>query len=176
MALRQYAALSDTSEYDAILEHLQPVNSFSGKEMDVQGMPYSNVKYCFRLFGKIDSWEVVQSLFEIAFDVTEEEFWGVPLSEFFSAKKYLIRAFEAAANAEAKNLSGNPTDEHLWLMAGADRLKPLGDILPLVQLGKQFGQYPFDLGRKPYGEVISLLIASKVQGEVEQEFMKLKTK
>ena len=58
-------------------------------------------------------------------------------------------------------------------MAGADRLKPYNDTLPLVQLGKLFGQYPFYLGRKPYGEIFSLLAQTKTQNEVENDYQKL---
>lgn len=173
ITLKEYAELEDASAYD-VLEHMDPANNFVGKQMNIQAMPYANVKYCFRLFGKVDKWEVVRSLFEISFDVNEQSFWSAPVTEFFAARKYLIRSFSDAAAAEARNMASPSTEEHLWQMAGADRLKSFGDILPLVSLGKQLGQYPFELGRKPYGEIMNLLIAMKVQGEVEQEYMKFK--
>lgn len=173
ITLREFSNLKDAQEY-TMLDYLNAENKFAGKSMNIHAMPYINVKHCFKLFGKIDSWEVVQSLFEICFDVSIEQFWNAQVSEFFTAKKYMLRAFEDAAKAEAKQFSGKSEEDHLWMMAGADRLKPLSDTLPLIQLGKQLGQYPFDLGRKPYGEIMNLLISMKVQGEVEYKYQKLK--
>lgn len=173
LQLKQYARLKDSSMYDVILEHVQPVNSFQGKKMNVNQMPYSNVKYCLRLLQNVNTWEGIYQLFEICFDVPEAKFWKGKVLEFFQAKKFITDSFKAIIANEEKQLASQSTDEHLWRMAGADGLKPFNDTLPLVQLGKLFGQYPFDLGRKPYSEVFSLLVQIKKQNEVESEYQKL---
>jgi len=174
ITLKQYSELPDASEYDAVLEHLNPINSFAGKSMDVNKMPYANVKYCIKQLGKVSNWQMVQQLFEICFDADENAFWGAGVIEFYQARKYMIRELERVVTTEYKAMASPNSDEHLWLMAGADRLRPYSDTLPLVNLAKQFGMYPYDLGRKPYGEVFSLMVQVKVQGEVEMEYQKLK--
>jgi len=176
ITIKQYTESQDAGQYDIILSSLKPVNSFAGKQMNVGSMPWANVKYCIRLLNKIESWETVAEIFEICFDVDADVFWKAQITEFYAAKKYLLRAFQSAMETEGKLLAGKSTDAHLWDMAGADRLKPYNDTLPLAQLGKQFGQYPFDLGRKPYSEIINLLAQLKIQNEVESEYQKLKTK
>ena len=173
ITLKQYTALPDTLQYDAILEHLKPVNRFAGKAMDINNMPYANVKYCIRLLPKVSDWNGIQQLFEICFDITQHQFWKASVKEYFSAKKFLIAEFERIIAIENKVLASQNTDSHLWQMAGADKLKPYSDTLPLLQLGKHFGQYPFDLGRKPYGEIFSLLAQTKTQNEVESDYQKL---
>ncbi|QEE50119.1 hypothetical protein FUA48_11165 [Flavobacterium alkalisoli] len=173
ISLKQYTTLPDTLLYDAILEHLQPKNSFAGKSMNTNLMPYANVKYCIRLLPKIESWEGICQLFTICFDVTKDEFWNAPITDYFAAKKHVVSQFEEVIKTESHVLASYSTDAHLWQMAGADRLKPYSDTLPLVQLGKMFGQYPFDLGRKPYGEIFSLLAQTKTQNEVENDYQKL---
>lgn len=173
ITLKQYVALCNPLAYDLLLDHLNPMNTFCGRSMDIPKMPYANVKYCIRLLPKVNSWESVQKLFEISFEVTETEFWRAPVTEFFSAKKYLIAQFGRVIETENKLLSSMRTDSHLWEMAGAEKLKPYSDTLPLLQLGKLLGQYPFDLGRKPYGEIFSLLAQIKAQNEVEVEYQKL---
>lgn len=173
ITLKQYTALPDTLQYDAVLPYLNPRNSFAGKSMNLNTMPYANVKYCIRLLPKINSWEGVAELFAICFEVDEPSFWDATLTEYFAARNYVVSAFEKLIAHENKLLSGISTNSHLWEMAGADKLKPYSDTLPLLQLGKLLGQYPFDLGRKPYGEIFSLLAQTKTQNEVEQEYQKL---
>ena len=171
--LKAYVTLKDTLAYDLLLDHLNPRNNFGGRSMDIAKMPYANVKYCIRLLPKVNNWESVQQLFEISFEVTETQFWKASITEFFTAKKYLIAEFSRIIETENKVLSSISTDSHLWEMAGAEKLKPYSDTLPLLQLGKLLGQYPFDLGRKPYGEIFSLLAQIKAQNEVEAEYRKL---
>lgn len=173
ITLKHYTTLPDTLQYDAILEHLKPQNSFAGKTMNINQMPYSNVKYCIRLLPKVTDWNGIKQLFEICFDINERQFWRASIKEYFAAKKFLIAEFERIIAIESKVLASQSTDGHLWHMAGADKLKPYSDTLPLLQLGKHFGQYPFDLGRKPYGEIFSLLAQTKTQNEVESDYQKL---
>jgi len=164
-----------SAEY-AILDAITPANGFAGRTMNINTMPWSNVRYCMRMLQRPMDMPGICQLFEICFDIDADAFWGAGIIEFYQAKRYIIHQFESVATNEAKVLHSQSKDEHLWMMAGADRLKPFADTLPLLQLGKAFGQYPFDLGRKPYSEVFSLLVQLKTQGEVEQEFHKLKTK
>lgn len=173
LTLRQYTALQNTLPYDCILEHLNPKNEFAKRQMDVSAMPYANVKYCIRLLQKVNGWEGIQQLFEICYGVPEKDFWRARITEYFAAKKFMIAAFTRVIETETKLLQTLSTDSHLWHMAGADKLKPYSDTLPLIQLGKMFGQYPFDLGRRPYSEIFSLLAQTKAQNEVEVEYSKL---
>lgn len=175
ITVKQYSQLADNSAY-AALEHLEAKNYFAGKVMDINKMPWANVKYCFRLLPKIETWQGVQQLFEICYDVKEGAFYEAGIIEYFQARRYIIREFEAAAKREAATLASQSADDALWQMAGADKLRPYSDTLPLVGLSKAFGAWPFDIGRRPYGEVFSLLVQMKAQGEVENEFMKLKQK
>lgn len=173
ITLKQYTCLPDTLEYDAILEHLNPENNFGGRRMEIGKMPYANVKYCIRLLQRVDSWNGIRQLFTICFDVTEAQFWKASVKDYFAAKKFMLAEFERIIANENKLLATQSTDSHLWELAGADKLKPYSDTLPLLQLGKLFGQYPFDLGRKPYSEIFNLLAQTKAQNEVESEYRKL---
>lgn len=95
------------------------------------------------------------------------------VTEYFSARKFMLAEFERIIITENKLLATQSTDSHLWEMAGADKLKPYSDTLPLLQLGRLLGQYPFDLGRKPYSEIFNLLAQTKTQNEVEAAYRKL---
>lgn len=173
ITLKRYARLNDTLQYDAVLEHLNPKNSFAKKEMNINSMPYANVKYCIRLLPKIKDWQDVYMLFNICYDVTEKAFWRAGVTEYFSARKFILKELERIVLVENKILASQSTDSHLWKLAGAEKLNPYNDTLPLVQLGKLLGQYPFDLGRKPYSEIFSLLAQTKLQNEVEADYRKL---
>lgn len=175
ISLRHYAALQNPLPYDALLEHLNPNNSFAGKQMDSHTMPYANVKYCIRLLPALKDWTGIKTLFEVCYDVDEKTFWNATVVEYFAARKFMLLNFERIILTENKLLNTQTTDTHMWEMAGADKLKPYSDTLPLLQLGKIFGQYPFDLGRKPYGEIFNLLAQTKTQNEVETEYRKLQS-
>ncbi|AXG73952.1 hypothetical protein DVK85_06715 [Flavobacterium arcticum] len=136
-------------------------------------MPYANVKYAIRLLPKIKDWAGIYQLFNICYDVTEKEFWRASITEYFSARKFILKELERVVFTENKVMSSQSTDSHLWKLAGAEKLNTYNDTLPLVQLGKLLGQYPFDLGRKPYGEIFSLLAQTKLQNEVEADYRKL---
>ena len=171
--LSDYIKLKNTLQYDTLLEHLNPQNHFANHQMDVAKMPYANVKYCIRQLPKVNSWPGIQQLFEICFEVNEKTFYNTRITEFFAAKKFMLAEFTRIIETENRMLTTQSTDNHLWHMAGADKLKHYSDTLPLVQLGKLLGQYPFDLGRMPYGEIFSLLVQTKTQNEVEAEYQKL---
>lgn len=173
ISIKHYTTLPDTIKYDAILEHLNPKNRFAGKSMNINNMPYANVKYCIRQLPKVDSWKIICELFTICFDIKDYQFWNAPVEEYFAAKKYAIAEFRRIIGTESHVFASQNTDSHLWHMAGAEKLKPYSDTLPLIQLGKLFGQYPFDLGRRPYGEIFSLLAQTKIQNEVEMDYRKL---
>jgi len=162
-----------TISHASVLTAMDAKDGFCGRSFNINAMPWANMKYCLRLLQK-DGIDVVESLFEICYDVAGDEFWNASAFEFFGAKAYIFEQFKKTVENEAKQLSGRGQDDHLWHMAGADRLKPFNDLLPLMALGKQFGMYPPDIGRKPYGEVLNMLVALKIQGEVESDFVKLK--
>ncbi|MBE99329.1 hypothetical protein [Flavobacterium coralii] len=173
ITIKEYAQLQDASEY-AILEFVKPANSFAGKSFTVNSMPFTNVKYCIRLIGNMNDWNTLCQLFTICFDIDDDAFWNARVKEYFQARQYIIQQFKNAVEIESKLFASQDKDAHLWKMAGSERLMPYNDLLPLINLGKMLGQYPQDLGRKPYVEIISLLAATKVQSEVEQDFLKLK--
>lgn len=178
ITVKQYAALKPDQhgQYDTLYQIVNPKNQFAKKEMPVSSISYTNVKYCYRLMRNTD-WNSIQQLFEICYDVPAAVFWKAKISEYMPALKFLIEWFGKYAGIEKKLFTVEPgPDDHIWKLAGADRLKPYNDTLPLVHLGKMFGMYPNDLGRKPYLEVLSLQAQIKASNEVEFEFQKLKSK
>ena len=176
ITIRQYIHAAKSIEQDAVLSSLQPNNSLAGRKMVIGAMPYSNVKYAIRLLSKVDNWDTMAKLFEICYEVSNEDFWNVGIVDYYQARGFMLQEFQRVINAETKMMATQSADEHLWMMAGADRLKPYSDTLPLIQLGKLFGLYPFVIGRKPYNEVFNMLVQIKVQNEVETEYQKLKSK
>ena len=170
--LKQYYE-KPTALYTGLFSALKPKNGFAGQMLNVNAMPYINTRHCLKLLQQ-QSLEAAFELFEVCFGVEQESIWNATALEYFTAKAFIIQEFTILAEQEQKIFAGKAEDEDLWKRAGADRLKPMSDILPLVNLGKLFSAYPFDLGRKPYGEVLNLLVAVKTQNEVEQDFYKLK--
>jgi len=192
ISLKQYYE-KPTALYTGLFSALKPKNGFAGQLLNVNAMPYINTRHCLKLLQR-PTLEAAKELFDVCYgyavkpnilerlkrqepekiEIPDKVFWNAPAIEYFQAKAFIIQEFTILAEQEQKLFASKSEDEDLWRRAGSDRLKPMSDILPLVNLGKLFSAYPFDLGRKPYGEVLNLLVAVKTQSEVEQDFYKLK--
>jgi hypothetical protein len=75
---------------------------------------------------------------------------------------------------ESDLLNSISADIGIWQQAGGDSLNEFSDVLPLSQLAKIYGGYPFDYGQKKYVEIVYLLRMNNVQSQVENEYQKLK--
>jgi len=164
-------------EYHTYLDMLAPASRFNDFETNVKMLPWLSVKTCIRLLSKDMELADMCRLFCICFNIENTaDFYSAPITDYYMVKRYLTIEFENIIKQEAAVLTGPSTDLEIWKMAGSDRLNIFSDTLPLIQLGKAFGQYPYDIGKKPYSEVLGLLVQLKTQGEVESEYQKLMTK
>ena len=154
---------------------LNPKNSFAGKEMKVSQMTYEEVKVVVRDLGKKFTWQVMKDVFETCYGISEKQFWNGRVVEFFSAMRFIQSEFSRLAKTEQKLLKNIASvDAELWKQAEKGRLNRFAPVLPLVQLGKIYSQYPFDLKDKPYLEILHLLTIQKETTEVDREYNKLK--
>lgn len=177
ITLQEFIQLADTTEYTA-LDVVPGKNVITGQSM--QALPYSSVKYLIKTLPTLNSWAGMQQVFEICFDsdkapFKETQFYAMGVLEYHQARNFITSSITAIIESEAKAFKTvGSEDVDLWTRAGADRLKPFDSIAPIIQLGQLLGQYPYDIGRKPYSEVNTLLIYYKIKGEVTAEFQKLK--
>lgn len=175
ITLAEYSIMQDSDVYD-FLQDLEPVNLFATKTMNVTAMPWLSVRHCIKLLSKSKDWNVVFKLFHQCYDVDEKEFLQATVYEFYQANNYMMEQFKKLIEREVQVMFTPSVDDEIWQQAGMDKLNQFNDMLPLIQLGKAFGMYPYDIGRKPYREVFNMLVPIKIQGEVESEFHKLKSK
>ena len=113
-------------------------------------------------------------MFTTCFNITEEQFYNGKILDFFSAKKYVVKYFQDLLQKESKLLSSISIDSAKWIAAGGDKLNRFSDILPINQLGKIYGIYPFELGNYKYFEIITLLTIEKEQNEIERRMHEMK--
>lgn len=161
-------------EYDCVLKHLKPRNKFASKEANIDALKYNEVRVLIKLVNEIDSWDDVCELFCLAFQIEKYDFLNETIQNFYGARNFLFKEIEKIVSRENKLLNDRSVDSELWQNADNGRLKPFSDILPLITLGEKFRIYPFDLGSKPYGEILSLLLAIKKYNEVERDFYEIK--
>ena len=169
----QFTKLSESDK----LPYVMLFSSLKAKEhlkININKLTYNEVRTIFKLLSKATEIEDVFKIFEIAFDIDELRFYELPLQNFFQLKKYLNDYFVNLQKKETQLLQTINEDVGLWQQAGGDALNEFGDILPLSQLAKIYGGYPFDYGTKKYVEIIYLLRMNNVQSKVEQEYQKIK--
>ena len=171
--ISEYKKLKSTVKLDVVLNYVKPVNLFFGKQMNIDSMPYMNVKHCMKLATSEMNWNVCAELFEICFEI--KNFDEVKILEFFQARNFLIVTLQEAIKKESILLSSLPNEQSMkWEHAGIKRLEPYNDVISLDRLAQRYNLYPFDLGRKPYSEIIYLMAMVKVDNEINIAFQNIK--
>jgi hypothetical protein len=145
-------------------------------KIKINELSYNEVRSLFKKLSVSSEIEDVKYIFVNALKIDELEFYLLPLQNFFQIKKYISNYFVNLQKKEVQLLQSVNEDTGVWDMAGGERLNEFSDILPLSQLAKIYGGYPFDYGTKKYVEIIYLLRMNNVQGQVEAEYQKLKNK
>lgn len=145
-------------------------------KIKINELSYNEVRNIFKKLSISSEVEDVKTIFINALKIDELQFYELPLQNFFQIKKYISNYFVNLQKKEVLLLQSVNEDTGLWDMAGGERLNEFSDILPLSQLAKIYGGYPFDYGTKKYVEIIYLLRMNNIQGQVENEYQKLKSK
>ncbi len=176
ITIEQYKNAENVLEYDNLLKHLNPKNEFLGNSLDVNKITYKDVRSLVKLLKSGNDWDTIYDIFDICFDVSNGRFYEASIVEFYQARNFVFDYVVSTQKREASLLQSIGVDVELWKAAGGERLNKFSDLMPLVQLGELFSIYPFDLQKKPYNEILVLLVALKERGEVNQQFSKLKSK
>lgn len=157
--------------YTSVLDCLKPKELL---RVDISNLSYNDVKSIFKELRKdVPNTEYI---FTTSLNITKEDYYNLPIQNFFIIKKYIESFFVSLKSNEVKLLNSISADTSLWQMAGGDELNEFSDVLPLSQLAKIYGGYPFELGEKNYVEIIYLLRMNNKQSQVENEYNKLKSK
>lgn len=174
ITILEYSKLEDATEYDLVLKHLKPKNSFAGGSIDFNKLTYKDVRSCIHLMTNAINWETTKELFCVAFGVVT--FWECTIIDYYAAQNYIVKTFKELQERESKLLQSIDADTGLWELAGGAKLNKFSNIMPLIQLGEIYHIYPYDLQNKPYNEILLLLVAHKEKSEVQNEYTKLKSK
>lgn len=174
ITVKKYTTLKDSFKYDSVLNHVRGVNEFCGKKCDIMSMPYTNVKHCIKLLGNVKNFDYIAEIFELVFEVTQEDFYNAKITDYFKAKNHINEVFRLIVENENRLAKGGNTDVGKWKMAGGDKLANYDAVLPLDQLAERYGGYPFDLGRRPYSEIFYLMAMTKTLNEVNYNYTTMK--
>ena len=163
--------ISKQIEYTTILQHVKgkPIHSVKIAELS-----YNEVKIVFKELTK--DTPNIESIFTTTLKISKEEFLKLSIQNYFQIKKYIETFFVSLKQNEITLLQSVNADGAMWEMAGGNELNEFADVLPLSQLAKIYGGYPFEYGNKNYIEIIYLLRMNNKQGQVENEYQKLMSK
>jgi hypothetical protein len=175
ITVREYTELTP----DKQLPYITLFTSLKEKSLlkiKINELSYNEVRNLFKKLSVSSEIEDVKTIFLDALKIDELQFYELPLQHFFQIKKYISNYFVNLQKKEVQLLQSVNEDTAVWDMAGGERLNEFADILPLSQLAKIYGGYPFDYGQKKYVEIIYLLRMNNIQGQIETEYQKLKSK
>lgn len=160
-------------QYNSLLTSLKKKDWL---KLDLNELSYNEVKVLFKKIAASSEDADVISIFTTAFKISESELMEMPIQKYFQIKRYLSDYFVFLKKREYELLQSVSADSALWEMAGGNELEEFSDALPLSQLAKIYGGYPFDWGDKKYIEIIYLLRMNNKQNKVESEYQRLKSK
>lgn len=173
--VKKYISLSDLEKF----QYVALLTSLVAKDwikIDINNLSYNEVKTLFKRLSRAETEEDVKEIFMRAYKISENEFYALPITKYFQLKKHISEYFVLLQDKEHKLLQSVNTDVAIWEAAGGNQLNEFSDIIPLSQLAKIYGGYPFDYGERKYVEIIYLLRMNNLQSQIESEFQKLKTK
>jgi hypothetical protein len=175
ITVAEYLKLPDVKrlEYDVLLPSLKAKEWI---KIDINNLSYNEVKSIYKPLQGASEIKDIQKVFEYSLKLDAIAFNDLPITKFFQLKKYISDYFVILHKKEQDLLNSVSADKGVWQQAGGDSLNEFSDVLPLSQLAKIYGGYPFDYGQKKYVEIIYLLRMNNVQTQVENEYQILKTK
>lgn len=178
ITIGDYYELNDRLRYDLILDSLVQRKEFNDIIYHISDLSYSEVKFIYKLIPETDKGHSsICKIYKILYKIDDKTFYSSSIVELFSTLKEIISTFISLRERELKLLKpSNDGDDALWSAAGGESLAPFSNVLPLIEIGKLFGQYPYDLQEKKYEEILVLLAATKRQSEVYAQYNILKTK
>ena len=165
------SSLSEQIKYTSVLEHVKAKELIS---VDLNSLSYNDVKIIFKELKKANC--DIEHVFTKALNISKDDFFMLPIQNFFIIKKYIEGFFVNLFENEVKLLQSVDADNGLFELAGGNELNPFSDVLPLSQLCKIYGGYPFEMGEKAYQEIIYLLRMNNIQNRVDRDYQKLKSK
>jgi hypothetical protein len=173
ISIKEYLKTESYTQYSYVLNSLKPKDHL---HFNLNRLTYNDVIKCNRILSKANTVNDVKDLFKLAYNITDDKFFNVPIVNFYQTKKFLIEKFISLRENENKLLSSNDSDSMYFDAAGGKRLNDFSDVLPLDKLARIYGGYPMDYGVKKYVEILYLLRMNKVISEVEKRFNDLKYK
>jgi ubiquitin len=160
--------IAEQIAYTSVLEHLKSKELLSVK---ISELTYNEVKQIFKQLSKPNC--DIEFVFTTALKIIKEDFFMLPIQNYFQIKKYIETFFVSLKQNEITLLQSIDANIGLWEIAGGNELNEFADVLPLSQLAKIYGGYPFEYGEKNYIEIIYLLRMNNKQSQVENEYQKL---
>ncbi len=162
-----------------ILTAVEGVPKYNCKEIKISDLTFDEVKFVMKALGDAGTWDSIKIIFGKCFRVDnlilDRWFWNGKVKEFYQARNYIIKEFNRLIKQEQQLLkSVENVDTVLWKQAGGGKLNRFGGVLPLNQLGKLYGVFPFELKHKKYEEILILLTVEKETAEVQRAYNKLK--
>lgn len=173
ISVKQYSQSQSVVGYDSLLTAMYGKNEFYGKKFDLNKLSYHAVRKIEKLLKKGKTFDDLCSIFKLSFGCSESEFWNSGIYEFYLARNFLQKEIESLMLQEKSLLMSDGVNLDAWETAGGKSLEPFGDILPLMKLGKIYSIYPFEMGHKPYNEIMALLVAHKRSDSVDQKYHEL---
>jgi hypothetical protein len=157
--------------YTTILQHIKAKELI---KIPITELTYNDIKIIFKEFQKENP--NIELIFCKSLNILKENYLSLPIVSYFQLKNYIEKYFIKLKENEVKLLQSINADTGIWEMAGGNDLNEFSDVLPLSQLAKIYGGYPFNYGKKSYIEIIYLLRMNNKQAQIEQEYQKLKSK
>lgn len=173
------AELYQLEEYDFLcyleLQKLMNAKPFFCKKeaRKITSLTFGEVSKIKRVLQK-PSFEGLQDVFKMVFGTKQIQYYNADVVDYFYALNHITESILEIVKREQKALKGK-SDSDLDA-AGVDRLSKFGELSTLIEVGKKFGKSPEEIEKWKYSLVFSIIFYGKVEGEVKENYSKIKMK
>ena len=179
ISIIQYLNLEDSSSYDIFIDCLNPVNSFNGKQCNINKLTFDEVqviKQILRHPNEETIKELIQELYNVkgSFVLSRDtEYYSASIFDLFKCITFLSDFVKSVIEKE-NNWFGGVDDDKMLMINASKRIAPFSHLLTKMNLAEQFSTTDSKVGGWKYNKVFALLQANKVNNDLKKEYNEIK--
>ncbi len=172
ITVKQLYRSSDFEGYVRLQSFMKSKPKFlNRKAKNLQQLEFGQVSGMKRTMMK-PSYDGMAEMFKTVFGVKKNKYENANVIDYLYALNHIKDEMAKLVEKEKKLLKTEP--DRTMDMAGAERLNIFKELNTLIKLGKDFGKSPQEIERWTYATVFSLILHTKISGEVMKRYHQLK--
>lgn len=136
----------------------------------LENLPFGDI-IKLKKYIQLETYEGIAKCFEVVHGINKKDLFKLSVLEFYSRFNWIKENLKKLIDREHANLKAD-ADEKLKL-AGLDRLNIFGELNTLIAIAEKYGKTPQEVEGWQYSLVFSLMLHSKISGDIYKRYTEL---